>query len=131
MQNSLSYNLGKVLWKMWDYCDRMPGYSEGFHYKLPIDAIIQAIKACPDKRDSRHPEKDPILEPHYKLVSVVHKLVRRGSISVCYVLLSSKLLLTYSSSQMRVSISCKLHHTPVKLPRSMTLQDGTCMYCMS
>ena len=130
MQYSLSYNLGKVLWKMWDYTDRRP-HTKRLHYRLPIDAFLRAIKTCPDKRDSRHPEKDPILEPHYKLVSVVHKLVRRASISVCYILLSSMLILTHSSSQMRVSISCNPHHTLAKLLRYMTLQDGTCIYCMS
>ena len=87
MQNSLSYNLGKVLWKMWEYSDKMPANSKKVHYRLPIDAFIRAMKTCPDKRDSRHPEKDLILEPHYKLVSVVHKLVRRKWISVCYLLL--------------------------------------------
>ena len=68
--------LGKVLWKM----HKPP--SDGSHavdhldYQLAIDAIVHAMKCVPEKRDSRHPEKDPILEPHYKLVSIVHKLVR-------------------------------------------------------
>ncbi|KAL9020860.1 MAG: hypothetical protein Q9185_001931 [Variospora sp. 1 TL-2023] len=34
-----------------------------------------AIETFPERRDNKHPEKDPTLEPHYKLVSVVHKLV--------------------------------------------------------
>ncbi|KAF2198231.1 hypothetical protein GQ43DRAFT_434454 [Delitschia confertaspora ATCC 74209] len=36
-----------------------------------LDEIVHAIHALPGKKDKR----DPILEPHYKLVSIVHKMV--------------------------------------------------------
>ena len=80
--SSISYSLGKVLWKMWDFGAKVPGDFKRVDHQLVIAAIVQAIEACPEKRDSRHPEKDPILEPHYKLVSIVHKLVRHGRITV-------------------------------------------------
>ncbi|KAI4172476.1 MAG: hypothetical protein LQ343_003566 [Gyalolechia ehrenbergii] len=46
-----------------------------------IEAIKTAIEALPGRRDSKHPEKDPTLEPHYKLASVVHKLVSSRRLS--------------------------------------------------
>ena len=74
--------LGKVLWKMHNHGDQDLGSAKRIGYQTVIDAIVRAIDSCPDKRDSRHPDKDPILEPHYKLVSVVHKLRIFGRISV-------------------------------------------------
>jgi hypothetical protein len=41
-----------------------------------INSFSRAVETLPN-RDSR---KDPILEPHYKLVSIVHKLVSKGVI---------------------------------------------------
>jgi hypothetical protein len=40
-----------------------------------LDAFENAIKAVPKPRDSR---SEPIIEPHYKLLSIVHKLVTTG-----------------------------------------------------
>lgn len=74
--------LGKVLWKMHKHGDNVPDIAKRVGYQIVIDAFVRAIGSCPDKRDSRHPDKDPILEPHYKLVSVVNKLRIRGRISV-------------------------------------------------
>lgn len=74
--------LGKVLWKMHKHGDNVLGIVKRVGYQTVIDAFVRAIESCPDRRDSRHPDKDPILEPHYKLVSVVHKLRIRGQISV-------------------------------------------------
>ncbi len=47
-----------------------------------LDALKRAIEAVPDRRDGRHPDREPVLEPHYKLVSVVHKLVQKGVLQV-------------------------------------------------
>lgn len=44
-----------------------------------LDALLDAIAALPQRRDSR---SDPIFEPHFKLLSVVHKLVLRGKMTV-------------------------------------------------
>ena len=73
--------LGKCLWKIysnsentgtWTLCQAMLG------------AFTSAIEHVPGKRDSRHPDRDPMLEPHYKLVSVVHKLVQRRKVMVSF-----------------------------------------------
>ena len=74
--------LGKVLWKMHNYGDNVLGHPKRIGYQVVIDAFVRAIESCPDKRDTRHPDKDLILEPHYKLVSVVHKLRISSRISV-------------------------------------------------
>ena len=63
--------LGKCLWKLFG----RPG-NFSIDHRLPVNAFVRAIECVPEKRDSRHPDRDVILEPHYKLVSVVHKLVR-------------------------------------------------------
>ncbi|KAH0187077.1 hypothetical protein KCV03_g6064, partial [Aureobasidium melanogenum] len=67
----LHFYLGKCLWKM--YCNA-PKESD----RPSIDAIInefcESINSLPRKKDSK---REPILEPHYKLVSVVHKMVTR------------------------------------------------------
>lgn len=51
-------------------------------YEKILHALERAIATVPDRRDSRHPEKEPILEPHYKLVSIIHKLVQKGTLQV-------------------------------------------------
>jgi len=76
------YTLAKVSWKMHDCDEYTRGKAKQIHYQSAIDAVVRAIECVPEKRDSRHPDKDPILEPHYKLVSFVHKLARMGRISV-------------------------------------------------
>lgn len=73
------YMLGKCRWKQFQSPD------VGFvGWREPVDAFVKAIQCLPEKRDNRHPEKDPILEPHYKLVSTVYKLVSKGHILVIY-----------------------------------------------
>ena len=67
------FMLGKCLWKLFR-CSK----SSSVDCLQPLDAFIRAIECAPEKRDSRHPDRDPILEPHYKLVSIVHKLVHGG-----------------------------------------------------
>lgn len=47
-----------------------------------LAAFTRAVELLPERRDGRHSEKDPTLEPHYKLVSVVHKLVQAKKIQV-------------------------------------------------
>lgn len=44
-----------------------------------LDTFRDAINALPQRRDSR---ADPIFEPHFKLFSIVHRLVLRGILSV-------------------------------------------------
>lgn len=67
---------------MHNYGNSGLGNDNPIGYQLVIDSFVRAINSCPDKRDSRHPDKDPVLEPHYKLVSVTHKLRSLGQIAV-------------------------------------------------
>lgn len=48
-----------------------------------VASFIKAIEMIPDekKKDSRE-KREPVLEPHYKLVSIVHKLVSRRALSL-------------------------------------------------
>ncbi|KIW08073.1 uncharacterized protein PV09_01011 [Verruconis gallopava] len=85
------YMLGKCLWKMYTY-ELPEGSSDDKHRPSKqevIDCFVNAVNKLP-KRDSR---KEPILEPHYKLVAIIHKLVKRGdlNISEAYELLKSSL----------------------------------------
>lgn len=63
------YMLGKCLWKLLKEND-----VGGVSYVQVLGAFAKACEIAPHK-DSRHPEKGPILEPHFKLLSTVHKLV--------------------------------------------------------
>lgn len=47
--------------------------------QVVIDALKKAVEVASNARKSRHSE--PILEPHYKIVSVLHKMVRSGDLS--------------------------------------------------
>lgn len=67
--------LGKCLWKMHNCSDNVLSGHNRIDFQPPIDAFKTAIEALPERRDAKHSEKDPTLEPRYKLVSVVHKLV--------------------------------------------------------
>lgn len=78
------YMLGKCLWKM--YCANADAAANQ-GVPLPanysptweevVDAIINAIDTLPEKKERG---REPILEPHYKLVSIAHKLVHRKAI---------------------------------------------------
>jgi len=67
--------LGKCLWKMFRFAD--DDYDPRARASKPtIDAVLKeflrAIETCPKPRDGR---QEPIIEPHYKLVSIVYKAV--------------------------------------------------------
>lgn len=77
--------LGKCLWKMHNCSEYVrPKIS----YVEALDAFTRAIELLPERRDGRHPEKQLTLEPHYKLVSVVHKLVQSRRLQVIHFLLA-------------------------------------------
>jgi hypothetical protein len=44
-----------------------------------VNALVKAIENSPQCKDNR---QEPTLEPHYKLVSIVHKLVYTGRLGV-------------------------------------------------
>ncbi len=74
--------LGKCLWKMYNCGEEVRGNAQRPVCTAILDALKRAIQAVPDRRDGRHPDREPVLEPHYKLVSVVHKLVPKGVLQV-------------------------------------------------
>ncbi|KAJ4350227.1 Histone transcription regulator 3 [Didymosphaeria variabile] len=81
------YMLAKCLWKM--HCanideirralaeGRPPTAGNGPPWEEVIKAIVNAINAVPEKKERG---REPILEPHYKLVSFTHKLFLRKAI---------------------------------------------------
>jgi hypothetical protein len=81
------YMLGKCLWKM--YCtnsdaalaaaSRMEAFqpTKGPTWEEVTDAFVSAIENLPEKRERG---REPVLEPHYKLVSIVHKLFQRRAV---------------------------------------------------
>ncbi|KAL8740174.1 MAG: hypothetical protein Q9190_007096, partial [Brigantiaea leucoxantha] len=70
------YTLGKCLWKMF-YCrESIRGAHEPIRFESALDAFKKALETLPERKDNRHADKEPTLEPHYKVVSVTHKLVQ-------------------------------------------------------
>jgi hypothetical protein len=72
--------LSKCLWKMFSCDDSVRGNAQRISVDDLLDSLLDAIDTLPQRKDSR---SDPIFEPHYKLVSIVHKLVDRGTLTVC------------------------------------------------
>ena len=71
---------GKCLWKMFNHpADVELSEEDIISPKEVIQAFVRAIETVPPRKFEK---QDPIIEPHYKLVSVVHKLVRAGYLEV-------------------------------------------------
>lgn len=64
---------------MYNCDDSMRTTSKRVEMQDVLDALLDAIANLPQRKDSR---ADPIFEPHFKLVSVVHRLVLSGRLSV-------------------------------------------------
>lgn len=73
------YLLGKCYWKMFSCDESIRGNFKRVAIDDVLDSLIDAIEALPQRRDAR---SDPIFEPHFKLVSIVHKLVHSGTLAV-------------------------------------------------
>lgn len=71
--------LSKCLWKMFSCDDSIRGNANRVEVDDVLDSLLDAIEALPERKDSR---SEPIFEPHFRLVSVVHKLVRGGVLKV-------------------------------------------------
>ncbi|KAM5354514.1 hypothetical protein ACJ41O_001161 [Fusarium nematophilum] len=75
------YMLAKCYWKMYQTPDDQLD-SKDMRAKISLEALLdtlkKAVKVAHDARRSR--SSDPILEPHYKIVSILHKLVTRGDL---------------------------------------------------
>ena len=74
---TVQYMLGKCLWKMFN----SPS-TEQSRRKVEVDEVIDAFTAAVETSPERKDRSgDYVLEPHFKLVSIVHKLVHRRVIS--------------------------------------------------
>ncbi|KAG6007694.1 hypothetical protein E4U21_005655 [Claviceps maximensis] len=76
------YMLGKCYWKMYQTPeDRLDGTDKKARVTMQklLDILKKSIQISHSARKSKN--SDPILEPHYKMVSILHKLVMRGDIS--------------------------------------------------
>ncbi|KAI9043663.1 putative transcriptional corepressor of histone genes (Hir3) [Aspergillus affinis] len=72
------YMYAKCLWKMFSADETVRGGAKSISLDDLLDSLLDAIDALPQKKDSR---AEPIFEPHFKLVSIVHKLVHRGTLT--------------------------------------------------
>ncbi|RYN36162.1 Histone transcription regulator 3 [Alternaria tenuissima] len=82
------FMLGKCGWKMWSANDSALQYGKsigaplgpqkGPTWESVVDAFVSAIETLPGKKGR---SGEPVLEPHYKLVSITHKLHQRGAIN--------------------------------------------------
>jgi hypothetical protein len=68
--------LSKSLWKGYAFKGTLPPKATRPDLQELLDSLAQAIEVLP-RRDSR---KEPIIEPHYKLISIIHKLVIMGDL---------------------------------------------------
>ncbi|KAI1629752.1 hypothetical protein EDD37DRAFT_617756 [Exophiala viscosa] len=71
---TMHYTHAKCMWKMF----RHPENSGRIVAEDVIDPIVEAIHALPLKKDKSN---EPLLEPHFKLVSIVHKMVKLGALT--------------------------------------------------
>ena len=67
------YMLGKCLWKMYRHQDNTTEHGGLVKIEHVLEAFVRSIETLPERRSDR---QDPILEPHYKLVSAVHKSIQ-------------------------------------------------------
>ncbi|GAB1319375.1 Histone transcription regulator 3 [Madurella fahalii] len=76
------YMVAKCLWKMYQKPAEELDEKNRLHrptVRTVLDALEKTIEVVSALPKPRHGQ-DPILEPHYKILSVVHKLVTRGDL---------------------------------------------------
>ena len=122
------YTLGKCLWKMFCSEDSLRTSSKRVELQEVIDALLSAINALPQRRDSR---SDPIFEPHFKLFSVVHKAVLRGHMTVSITLNLVELLIDNPRSLPKEPRHSKRSHGPAKSMPLKTWRGGILIYSKS
>lgn len=84
----LHYMVGKCKWKMHSAPEALR--LTGEKRETPptghdiLSCFVRALELLPekDRKESKDTKRDPVLEPHYKLLSITHKLVIRGSIDL-------------------------------------------------
>ncbi|AEO66467.1 42b1bfd2-49fe-4aee-8734-5d7cc85c5285 [Thermothielavioides terrestris] len=76
------YMVAKCLWKMYQKPAEELDEKNRLHrptVRTVLDALEKTVQVVSSLPKPRHGQ-DPILEPHYKILSVVHKLVTRGDL---------------------------------------------------
>ncbi|CZT16096.1 uncharacterized protein RCC_01937 [Ramularia collo-cygni] len=84
----LHYMVGKCRWKMHSAPESLR--LTGEKREVPptghdvLACFLRALELLPekDKKEGKDTKREPVLEPHYKLLSITHKLVLLGSISL-------------------------------------------------
>ncbi|KAI5360721.1 Putative histone transcription regulator 3/CABIN1 [Septoria linicola] len=81
-QWQLHYMIGKCLWKMHSANEQMRGHDKSPDAAHVVEHFVKALELLPDKdkKETKDSKREPILEPHYKLLSIVNKLWQKGSI---------------------------------------------------
>lgn len=69
------YMIGKCLWKMHAAPSRLRPTGDAPTAERVVQALVRSLELLPDKDRKPDGKKEAVLEPHYKLVSVVHKLL--------------------------------------------------------
>lgn len=72
---------GKCLWKMFNHPDNANSNSPAVGVHNVVQAFVRAIDTLPKRKSDK---QEPIFEPHYKLVSVAHKMVQRQLLQVSF-----------------------------------------------
>lgn len=80
-QWTLHYMLAKCLWKMHAAPEDVRGQDQPPTAQHVIASLIRAIELAPEK-ESRDTKREPVLEPHYKLVSIVHKMAIKSELTL-------------------------------------------------
>lgn len=83
-QWQLHYMIGKCLWKMHSASDAVRRNGQPPSGVQVLQAFVRALDLLPekDRKETKDSKKEPVLEPHYKLATIVHKLFTRGSIDL-------------------------------------------------
>jgi hypothetical protein len=110
---------------MYSSDDSLRTTSKGVEMQEIITALLDAIAALPKRRDSR---SEPIFEPHFKLFSVVHKLVLRGEMTVSCTSLGRKSISDIDISLPKEARRSRQHLGPVRSMPLTTSRDGTHTY---
>lgn len=75
--------LGKCLWKLYSADPTLRGEESPPLLDEVVDCLTRAVEAVPERKDGRK-DKEPIIEPHYKLVAILTKLVQRRALTVSW-----------------------------------------------
>ncbi|KAK4494026.1 hypothetical protein PRZ48_015212 [Zasmidium cellare] len=70
--------IGKCLWKLHNAPDSARRSSKREPASQVLQALVRTLELLPEKDRKGDNKKEPILEPHYKLITTVHKLLTQS-----------------------------------------------------